>query len=111
AIATRLKGLDGKKIAAIVGDQCDAESMVALKDMMAALGSPNVDCRQDGARLEAGARDGYLFNRGIDQADAILLVGTNPRWEAPVLNARILRRYHSGKCAIASIGPAVDLTY
>jgi NADH-quinone oxidoreductase subunit G len=114
AIAGKLNGLDGKKIAAIVGDQCDAESMVALKDMMAALGSPNVDCRQDGARLEAGARGGYLFNagiRGIDQADAILLVGTNPRWEAPVLNARILRRYHSGKCAIASIGPAVDLTY
>src|SRR6185369_14030727 len=75
AIAARLKGLDGKKIAAIVGDQCDAESMVALKDLMAALGSPNLDCRQDGARLEAVPRGGYIFNpgiRGIDQADAIL---------------------------------------
>jgi len=114
AIAAKLKGLDGSKIAAIAGDQCDAEAMVALKDLMAALGSPNIDCRQDGAKLEAGPRGSYIFNpgvRGIDQADAILLVGTNPRWESPVLNARIRKRYLHGHCAIASIGPAVDLTY
>ena len=88
--------------------------MVALKDLMAALGSPHVDCRQDGAKLEAGARAGYIFNpgiRGIDQADAILLVGTNPRVESPVLNARIRKRFLSGRCAIASIGPMADLTY
>jgi NADH-quinone oxidoreductase subunit G len=114
AIAARLNGVDGSKIAAIVGDQCDAEAMVALKDLMASLGSPNVDCRQDGAKLEAGVRGSYIFNagiRGIDQADAILLVGSNPRWESPVLNARIRKRYLSGRCAIASVGPAVDLTY
>ncbi len=114
AIAAKLKGLDGSKIAAIVGDQCDAESMVALKDLMASLGSTNVDCRQDGAKLEAGVRGSYIFNagvRGIDQADAILLVGSNPRWESPVLNARIRKRYLTGRCAITSIGPAVDLTY
>jgi NADH-quinone oxidoreductase subunit G len=113
-IEAKLKGLDGNKIAAIVGDQCDAEAMVALKDLMAALGSPNVDCRQDGAKLEVGVRGSYIFNagvRGIDQADAILLIGTNPRWESPVLNARIRKRYLHGRCAIASIGPAVDLTY
>ncbi|MBS0521257.1 MAG: NADH-quinone oxidoreductase subunit G [Proteobacteria bacterium] len=114
AIVGKVKGLDGKKIAAIVGDQCDAESMVALKDLMAALGSPNVDCRQDGAKLEAGVRGSYIFNpgiHGIDQADAVLLVGTNPRWESPVLNARLRKRYLSGRCAFASIGPTVDLTY
>jgi len=114
AIEAKLKGLDGKKIAAIAGDQCDAEAMVALKDLMAALGSASIDCRQDGAKLEAGARGAYIFNagvRGIDQADAILLIGTNPRWESPVLNARIRKRYLAGRCAIASIGPAVDLTY
>src|SRR3984893_314368 len=113
-IAAKLKPLDGKKIAAIVGDQCDAESMVALNDLMAGLGSPNVDCRQDGAKLEAGPRGSYIFNpgvKGIDQADAILLVGTNPRWESPVLNARLRKRYLSGRCAIASVGPAVDHTY
>jgi NADH-quinone oxidoreductase subunit G len=113
-IAAKLSGLDGNKIAAIAGDQCDSESMVALKDLMAALGSPNVDCRQDGAKLEAGVRGSYIFNpgiRGIEQADAILLVGTNPRWESPVLNARIRKRYLSGKCPMASIGPTIDLTY
>jgi NADH-quinone oxidoreductase subunit G len=114
AIAARLKPLDGRKVAAIVGDQCDAESMVALKDLMAGLGSPNVDCRQDGAKLDASVRGGYIFNpgvKGIDQADAILLVGTNPRLESPVLNARIRKRYLTGRCKIASVGPAADLTY
>ena len=114
AIAAKLKPIDGSKVAAIVGDQCDAESMVALKDLMAGLGSTNIDCRQDGAKLEAGVRGGYIFNpgvKGIDQADAILLVGTNPRWESPVLNARIRKRYLSGRCTIGSVGPAVDLTY
>ena len=113
AIAAKLNGLDGSKIAAIVGDQCDAESMVALKDLMASLGSPNVDCRQDGAKID-GPRGSYIFNagvRGIDQADAILLIGTNPRFEAPVLNARIRKRYVHGRCPIASIGTAEDLTY
>jgi len=113
AIAAKLNGLDGAKIAAIVGDQCDAESMVALKDLMASLGSPNVDCRQDGAKID-GPRGSYIFNagvRGIDQADAILLIGTNPRLEAPVLNARIRKRYLHGRCPIGSIGTADDLTY
>jgi len=112
-IAARLKDTNGAKIAAIVGDQCDAESMVALKDLMASLGSPNVDCRQDGAKLD-GPRGGYIFNpgiRGIDSADAILLIGSNPRAESPVLNARIRKRYLHGRCPVASIGPAVDLTY
>ena len=113
AIAARLNGMDGSRIAAIVGDQCDAESMVALKDLVASLGSTNIDCRQDGARLD-GPRGSYIFNpgvRGIDQADAILLIGTNPRAEAPVLNARIRKRYLHGKCPIASIGSVEDLTY
>ncbi len=113
AVAAKLNGLDGSKIAAIVGDQCDAESMVALKDLMASLGSPNIDCRQDGAKLD-GPRGSYIFNagvRGIDQADAILLIGSNPRTESPVLNARIRKRYVHGNVAIASIGPAEDLTY
>ena len=113
AAAAKLKAIEGSKVAAIAGDQCDAEAMVALKDLMAGLGSPNIDCRQDGARL-GGPRGSYLFNagiRGIDQADVILLVGSNPRWESPVLNARIRKRYLSGHCTIASIGPALDLTY
>jgi NADH-quinone oxidoreductase subunit G len=113
AIVDKLGKLEGGKIAAIAGNQCDAESMVALKDLMAGLGSPNIDCRQDGAKLD-GPRGSYIFNagvRGIDQADAILLIGTNPRWEAPVLNARIRKRYLHGHCPIAGIGLVDDLTY
>ena len=73
--------------------------MLALKELMAGLGSANLDCRQDGARLDPARRAGYLFNTtiaGIEQADACLLIGTNPRREAPVLNARIRKRYLQG---------------
>ena len=63
AIEAKLNGLDGAKVAAIAGDQCDAESMVALKDLMAALGSPNIDCRQDGAKLDRTARQLHLQSR------------------------------------------------
>jgi NADH-quinone oxidoreductase subunit G len=88
--------------------------MFALKGLMTALGSVNIDCRQDGAAVGGGPRAGYLFNStiaGIEQADAILLIGTNPRTEAPVLNARIRKRFLRGGLAIALIGPQVDLTY
>ena len=114
AIAARLAGLPGERIAAIAGDLVDCESMLALKDLMTALGSPNLECRQDGARLDPRTRAGYLFNSGvagIEAADALLLIGTNPRWEAPVLNARIRKRWLAGGFPIAAIGPHVDLTY
>jgi NADH-quinone oxidoreductase subunit G len=114
AIASRLSGLAGERIAAIAGDQADAESMKALKDLMAALGSANLDCRQDGAKLDAGCRAGYLFNStiaGIEQADAVLLIGSNPRWEAPLVNTRLRKRYLRGGLKVGQIGEAVDLTY
>ena len=114
AIRTRLAGLDGAKIAALAGDQCDAESMLALKDLMAGLNSPNLDCRQDGAALDPALRAGYLFNSGIagiEQADAILLVATNPRWEAPLINARIRKRFLRGGLKIGLIGVPCDLSY
>ena len=116
AIASKLKTLPGHRIGAIAGDLCDAESMIALKDLMTSLGSANLDCRQDGARLDATRRDFYLFNSGIagiDVADAILLIGTNPRREAPILNARIRKRFlaTSGRLQVGVIGPEVDLTY
>ena len=114
AIAARLQGLPGERIGAIAGDLCDAESIQALKDVMAALGSHNLDCRQDGAALDASRRDFYLFNStvaGIEDADAILLVGSNPRREAPVLNARIRKRWSQGGCRVGFVGPATDLTY
>jgi len=114
AVASRLRGLDGARIGAVAGDLCDAESMLALKDLLAALGSQNLDCRQDGARLDASRRDFYLFNAGvagIEEADALLIVGSNPRHESPVLNARIRKRFLAGGFPIGVVGPQADLTY
>ncbi|MFQ5984135.1 MAG: NADH-quinone oxidoreductase subunit NuoG [Alphaproteobacteria bacterium] len=114
AIAARLRGLSGERIAAIAGDLVDAEAMCALRDLMAELASPNVDCRQDGATLDPSCRAGYLFNTkiaGIELADVCLLVGTNPRWEAPLVNARLRKRYLQGGFKVAAIGPEAALTY
>ena len=114
AIAERLKDVPGNRVAALAGDLADAESMFALKDLMAALGSPHLDGRQDGAALDPGCRAAYLFNTtiaGIDQADACLIIGSNPRWEAPIINARILKRAHRPRFKAALIGPRLDLTY
>lgn len=112
ATARALSG-DAKRIGAVAGDLACAESMKATLDLFRGLGSPNVDCRPDGAALGGGPRQGYLFNStiaGIDEADAILLIGTNPRVEAPVLNARIRKAWLRG-AEIALIGQEADLTY
>jgi NADH-quinone oxidoreductase subunit G len=114
AIVAKLKGLEGSRIAAISGDLVDAEAMLALKGLMAALGSPNLDCRQDGAALDGATRAGYLFNTtiaGIEQADACLLIGSDPRWEASIVNARLRKRWLQGGFKLAVIGPKRDLTY
>ncbi len=113
AVAKALSGLGGEQIAAIAGDLADCEAMTALKDMMARLGSENIDCRQDGAKL-GGARVGYLFNStiaGIEEADAILIVGADPRWEAPLVNARIRKRWRQGGLKVGVIGARRDFTY
>ncbi len=113
AVALRLKNTASDKIAAIAGDLVSAEPVKALKDLMASLGVANIDCRQDGAKL-GGARASYLFNTtisGIEDADAILLVGTNPRWEAPLVNSRIRKAWLRHPLKIARIGAPVDLTY
>ena len=114
AVAAAFKDLSGAQLAAVAGDLADCEAMVALGDLMAALGSANIDCRQDGARLDGATRAGYLFNTtiaGIEDADACLLVGTDPRHEAPVLNARLRKRHLAGGFRIGLVGPRLDLTY
>jgi NADH-quinone oxidoreductase subunit G len=112
ATAKALSG-DPKKIGAIAGDLACAESMKATLDFFRGLGSPNTDCRADGAPIGGGPRQGYLFNStiaGVDEADAILLIGANPRLEAPVLNARIRKAWLRG-AETALLGERRDLTY
>jgi len=112
--AERLKMVPGERIAAIAGDLCDAEAMFALKELLSGLGAASLDCRQDGAKLDPSCRAGYLFNTtiaGIENADVCLLVGADPRWEAPLVNARMRKRHLQGGFRIAAIGPALDLTF
>jgi NADH-quinone oxidoreductase subunit G len=113
-VADRLKSVPGERIAAIAGDLCDVESMFALKELLTGLGATSLDCRQDGAKLDPRCRAGYLFNTtiaGIEQADLCLLIGTNPRWEAPLVNARLRKRHLRGGFGVYAIGPPLDLTF
>jgi NADH-quinone oxidoreductase subunit G len=115
AIAARLRGMNTGRIGAIVGDLAAVEEMFALKELMTRLGVRNLDCRQDGSTLDpALGRATYLFNAtiaGIERADALLIVGANPRREAAVLNARIRKRWRMGHFPVGLIGERVDLTY
>jgi len=114
-VAAKLKAAAPQRIGAIAGDLAGVEEMFALKDLFARLGSANVDCRQDGARLDAErGRASYLFNSGlaaVEDADALLIVGSNPRLEAPVFNSRIRKRWLRGGFEVALMGVAADLTY
>ena len=105
----------GVRIGAIAGDLAGVEEMFALKALLASLGSANVDARPAGSGLNpANGRASYIFNptiAGIEQADAILLIGTNPRREAAVLNARIRKVWRATSLPIGVIGEAADLTY
>jgi NADH-quinone oxidoreductase subunit G len=115
AIAAKLSGLPAGRIGAIVGDLAAVEEIFALKDLMTRLGVQNIDCRQDGAAIDpAWGRAAYLFNptiAGIENADALLIVGSNPRREAAVLNARIRKRWRAAAFPIGLIGAQADLTY
>src|SRR5205085_10872680 len=114
-IAARVKTAKPDRIGAIAGDLAAVEEMFALKELMDRLGAASIDCRQDGAAFDpALGRASYLFNAtvaGIEKADALLIVGANPRKEAAVLNARIRKRWRAGKFPIGVIGEKADLTY
>ena len=114
AVAARLKKAAPGRIGVIAGDLQDAESMKAALDLFRGLGVNSLDCRQDGSALGSGPRESWLFNStiaGIEQADVVLLVGTNPRLEAPLINTRIRKRWYAGKLKVGVIGERSDLTY
>jgi NADH-quinone oxidoreductase subunit G len=115
AVAARTKGVAANRIGFVAGDLASVEEIFALQSLAAAFGSANTDARQDGAKLHPKfGRASYLFNAtivGIEQADALLLIGTDPRTEAPVLNARIRKRWRFGNFPIGRVGPSVHATY
>jgi NADH-quinone oxidoreductase subunit G len=114
-ITEKLRSAGPARTAALLGDLNAIEEMYALSQLMKTLGVANIDCRQDGSPLgEKGGRAGYLFNAtiaGIEEADAVLLIGTNPRQEAPVLNTRIRKIWRNRVVPIGLIGERTDLTY
>jgi NADH-quinone oxidoreductase subunit G len=114
-IASKVMLAGAAKTGAILGDLASVEEAFAIKDLLGKLGSANLDCRQDGAALDpALGRASYLFNAtiaGIDEADGLMIVGSNPRKEAPVLNARIRKRWLRGDFKIGVVGEQADLTY
>jgi NADH-quinone oxidoreductase subunit G len=115
AIADKVKATRPERTGAIAGDLASVEEVFALRELMRSLGVKNLDCRAPGERLDpALGRASYIFNptiAGIEQADAILIVGADPRHEAAVLNARIRRRWRQGDITIGLVGERVDLTY
>lgn len=113
-VAQKLTSTSPEKMAAMVGALNDTESMFALKQLMTSLGVKNLDCRTDGTLFDVSERVGYLFNStiaGIEEADAILLIGTNPRHEAPMVNARIRKSFVNKRVKVGLVGASCDLTY
>jgi NADH-quinone oxidoreductase subunit G len=115
AIANKVKAARPERIGALAGQLAAVEDMFALKTLIGALGAKNIDARYPGSPLHPKfGRASYLFNStiaGIDDADAIMLIGANPRREAAVLNARIRKRYLRGNVLLGLVGEKADLTY
>ncbi|MCY0147199.1 NADH-quinone oxidoreductase subunit NuoG [Hoeflea sp. G2-23] len=115
AIAVAVSAAKPERIGAIAGDLATVEEMYALKSLISSLVSTNIDCRQDGTALDPSlGRASYIFNptiEGIEDADAILIIGSNPRREAAIINARIRKRWRMGELPIALIGEQADLRF
>lgn len=114
AVKAGLDGVSGAAIAGIFGDLCALEDMVALKDLLGTLGSERTECRQDGAMIGATSRGDYLLGTslaGLETADVVLLVGADPKREAPLANVRLRKAAVRGHAQVFAIGRHVDLSY
>ncbi|WP_404339375.1 NADH-quinone oxidoreductase subunit NuoG [Sphingomonas sp. MMS12-HWE2-04] len=103
----------GSSVAAIAGDLLDCETMYAAKALLKALGSDLIESRQTGMAYDVSSLGAVAFNptiAGVEDADAILLVGSNLRWEAPLINTRVRKAIKKG-AKVFAIGPEIDLTY
>ena len=113
-VASEIKKRGAENTSAFSGKFSDIESLYSTKNFLNLLNSEFYDCRFDNTQFVSGHRSSYLFNSSIqkiDEADAILIIGSNPKWEAAVLNSRIRKAYLNNNCQIALIGPKINLTY
>lgn len=109
-----MANVPGSNFRGLVGSLADAESMVVLKDLLNRLGSENIECREDGMRVDPGLRASYLTNstiQGAETADVVLLIGCNPRVEAPLFNARLRKAYLYNDALVCYIGPKQEFNY
>lgn len=114
AISKKLLNASGDEIAAIVGEFADCESLVALKDLLNRFDCDNFEIRNNSDVLNGDLRGGYLMNsriNGVEESDLLLLIGSNPKYESPVFNARILKATKRNNLRVAVIGTANDLNY
>lgn len=114
AIVATIKAVEANEVAVLSGKLSSAEESFALKKICEKLGVKNFDCRLSGEKLESADSSSYLFNTkisGIDEADACLLIGVNPRKDSPILNARIRKRFLTKKLKVMAVGVNADLTY
>jgi NADH-quinone oxidoreductase subunit G len=114
AAAEKLGSIDPALIGVMAGDQVDAETMFAAKSLFNSLKISNLECRQDGAKIDITNRASYLFNTtisGLEQVDALLIIGADLRKEAPIINARIRKAWLLGNLQVANIGAEIDFTY
>ena len=112
ALTAAARAMTGKKVAGLVGDLAPVEAVYSLKTLIEGMDG-RVECRTDGARLPIGNRSAYVGTAAIEDIDSaqfIQLIGTNPREEAPVLNARLRKAWARG-AQIGLVGEAVDLTF
>ncbi|MDC1185970.1 NADH-quinone oxidoreductase subunit NuoG, partial [Candidatus Pelagibacter ubique] len=114
-IKSKFKNTDKEKICGLTGDLVNMETLYIFKEFFnKTLGSQNIESRDNYSYLNPGKRENYLFNssiNGIEEADFIFLLGTNPRFEATILNARIRKSYLQNKTKIISLNEVGDLTY
>ncbi|ESO01146.1 hypothetical protein HELRODRAFT_185731 [Helobdella robusta] len=115
-VVQKMLSVKGSDVAAVAGGQSDAEALVALKDFVNKLGSESLCTEETFPNDAAGTdlRSNYLMNTsiaGVEEADMLLLVGTNPRYEAPVFNARIRKSWLHNDLQVGVIGPKLNLTY
>lgn len=116
AIAQKLASTPGKEIAAVAGGLADAEALVSLKDLLNKLDSEALCTEEIFPTVGAGTdlRSNYLLNSkivGVEDTDFLLLIGTNPRYEAPLFNARVRKAWIHNELDVALVGPSLDLTY